>query len=73
MAVDNFARALAAKAIAGGGAGAVTPEDFTDAHLIKWDATSMSFVDAGETIDGIKKYVNDKIAESITTVLNTPV
>ena len=27
MAVDNFARALAAKAIAGGGAGAVTPED----------------------------------------------
>ena len=47
--------------------------DFTDAHLVKWDATSMSFVDAGETIDGIKAYVNDKIAESITTVLNTPV
>lgn len=47
--------------------------DFTDAHLVKWDATSMSFVDAGETIDGIKEYVNDKIAESITTVLNTPV
>lgn len=47
--------------------------DFTDAHLVKWDATSMSFVDAGETIDGIKTYVNDKIAESITTVLNTPV
>lgn len=47
--------------------------DFTDAHLVKWDAASMSFVDAGETIDGIKKYVNDKIAESITNVLNTPV
>ena len=47
--------------------------DFTDAHLVKWDSTSMSFVDAGETIDGIKTYVNDKIAESITTVLNTPV
>lgn len=47
--------------------------DFTDAHLVKWDAASMSFVDAGETIDGIKTYVNDKIAESITTVLNTPV
>lgn len=46
--------------------------DFTDAHLVKWDAASMSFVDAGETIDGIKTYVNDKIAESITTVLNTP-
>lgn len=46
---------------------------FTDAHLVKWDAASMSFVDAGETVDGIKKYVNDKIAESITTVLNTPV
>ena len=27
MAVDNIARALAAKAMAGGGAGAVTPED----------------------------------------------
>lgn len=27
MAVDNIARALAAKAIAGGGAGSVTPED----------------------------------------------
>lgn len=47
--------------------------DFTDAHLVRWDAASMSFVDAGETIDGIKKYINDKIAESITTVLNTPV
>lgn len=47
--------------------------DFTDAHLVKWDAASMSFVDADETIDGIKKYINDKIAESITTVLNTPV
>nr|DAK89996.1 MAG TPA: hypothetical protein [Caudoviricetes sp.] len=47
--------------------------DFTDAHLVKWDAASMSFVDAGETIDGIKEYVNDKIAESITNVLNTPV
>ena len=73
MAVDNFARALAAKAIAGGGAGAVTPEDFTDVHLVKWDATKKSFVDAGETIDGIKEYVNDKSAESITTVLNAPV
>ena len=73
MAVDNFARALAAKAIAGGCAGAVTPEDFTDAHLIKWDAASTSFVDAGETIDGIKTYVNDKIDESNKTVLNTPV
>ena len=72
MAVDNIARALAAKAL-GSSAGAVTPEDFTDEHLIKWDAASMSFVDAGETIDGIKTYVNDKIAESITTVLNTPV
>lgn len=47
--------------------------DFTDTHLVKWDAASMSFVDASETVDGIKKYVNDKIAESITTVLNTPV
>lgn len=46
---------------------------FTDAHLVKWDAASMSFVDAGETVDGIKTYVDDKIAESITTVLNTPV
>lgn len=27
MAVDNIARALAAKAMAGGGAGSVTPED----------------------------------------------
>ena len=72
MAVDNIARALAAKAL-GSSAGSVTPEDFTDEHLIKWDATSMSFVDAGETIDEIKTYVNDKIAESITTVLNTPV
>ena len=51
----------------------VNSADFTDAHLVKWDAASMSFVDAGETIDGIKTYVNDKIAESITTVLNTPV
>ena len=46
---------------------------FTNAHLVKWDATKKSFVDAGETIDGIKTYVNDKITESITTVLNTPV
>ena len=72
MAVDNIARALAAKAL-GSSAGSVTPEDFTDEHLIKWDAASTSFADAGETIDGIKTYVNDKIAESITTVLNTPV
>ena len=72
MAVDNIARALAAKALESS-AGSVTPEDFTDEHLIKWDAASMSFVDAGETIDGIKTYVNDKISESITTVLNTPV
>lgn len=47
--------------------------DFTDAHLVRWDADLMGFVDAGETVDGIKKYVDDKIAESITTVLNTPV
>lgn len=46
---------------------------FIDAHLVRWDADLMGFVDAGETVDGIKKYVDDKIAESITTVLNTPV
>lgn len=53
MAVDNIARALAAKALESS-AGSVTPEDLE------------------KTIDGVKKYVDDEIAESITTVLNTP-
>lgn len=47
--------------------------NFTNAHLIKWDSAKNSFVDAGETVDSLKQYVQDKIAEAITFTLNTPV
>lgn len=47
--------------------------NFTNAHLIKWDSEKNSFVDAGETVDSLKQYVQDKITEAITTTLNTPV
>lgn len=47
MAVDNIARALAAKAIAGGGAGAVTPEDLEK----KYDKTG-GIITGGVSIQG---------------------
>ena len=31
--------------------------DFTDAHLVKWDAASMSFVDAGTAISSLSKKI----------------
>lgn len=31
--------------------------DFTDAHLVKWDAASMSFVDAGVAISSLSKKI----------------
>lgn len=33
---------------------------FTDAHLVKWDATTMSFVDAGTTIATIQASIDTK-------------
>lgn len=47
MAVDNIARALAAKAMAGGGAGAVTPEDLEK----KYDKTG-GIITGGVSIQG---------------------
>lgn len=47
MAVDNIARALAAKAIAGGGAGFVTPEDLEK----KYDKTG-GIITGGVSIQG---------------------
>lgn len=31
--------------------------DFTDAHLVRWDATSMSFVDAGVDVSSLSKKI----------------
>lgn len=56
MAVDNIARALAAKAMAGGGAGAVTPEDLEK----KYDKT-------GGTITGGVSIQGDLTVSGTTT------
>lgn len=61
MAVDNIARALAAKAIAGGGAGAITPEDLEK----KYDKTGGAItgdvaVQGNLTVSGITTTEKEK-------------